>query len=73
MLTLAAADLHGNLQMHQWLVRVVVQLPPALALAGDLLGAPKSCETAERDQQSAGPPSPYRLLDKLDGGGRSEI
>jgi len=62
MLILAAADLHGNFETYHWLMQVVRDhSPSALVLAGDLLGAPESYETAPSDHQEQA----SRLLNTL--------
>ena len=52
MLIIAAADLHGNKETYHSLMQVVRDhSPSAVVLAGDLLGAPESYETAASDHQ----------------------
>ena len=48
---LAAADIHSNIETYRWLPETIhSQEPDLTVLAGDLLGAPQSYETAESDQ-----------------------
>jgi Icc-related predicted phosphoesterase len=50
---LASADMHGDLDIYQWLVGVAVNTKPdVLVIAGDLLGAPDVFGTIEEDQRA---------------------
>jgi len=51
MLLFAAADIHGNHDVYDWLVDVIaLERPDAVVLAGDLLGCPGDCDAVEEAQ-----------------------
>jgi Icc-related predicted phosphoesterase len=50
---LAAADIHGNHQVYDWLVELaLLRKPDALVLAGDLFGYPDGYDTIESAQEA---------------------
>ncbi len=50
---LAAADIHGNHQVYDWLVDLaLLRRPDALILAGDLFGYPDGYDTVESAQEA---------------------
>ena len=50
---LAAADLHGQYDIYDWLVGVTAGIEPdVVVLAGDLLGAPAGFDTIEESQRA---------------------